>query len=74
MAKKKKVKLYKAKLVNWFKCVYCKEKFWWWLLPFKAGGRHAADCPVKLKQKKPKFRTIKPPMKGRFGIGKKTTH
>jgi len=68
--KKKKIKVSRAKLVNWYKCVYCKEKFWWWLLPFRAGGKHKKDCPAQLKEKKPKYRTIRPPVAGRFGVGK----
>jgi len=57
----RKVKKYKVKLVNWYQCVYCKAKFWWWLLPFTAGGRHEKTCQVLTKGTAPKFKTTPRP-------------
>ena len=71
-ARSKKIKVRKVKFVNWLKCKYCREPFWWWLMPFRAGGKHKNDCPVKLGKKKPKFYTVRLPLKGKKKVGKRT--
>lgn len=47
------------RFVNQYTCVHCKAKFWWWLLPFRASGKHEKDCPVLSGRKKPKFKELK---------------